>query len=232
MIVRRIRAKTRAVLIGKAIRAVARADLVRLGSSYGGWWIPRDALHPGSICYLAGVGEDVSFDLALIKEVGCEVWALDPTPRAIAYAATVSEPRFHFIPEGLWSDDAELRFYEPTDPSHVSHSVRSEQHGDGFFVARVRGMRSLMSSLGHEKVDLLKMDIEGAEVEVIEDLIENGPFPSVLCVEFDAPEPVAKTLLRVRRLRRLGYVPVMTEGLNATFVLENSPEVEATIPGT
>jgi hypothetical protein len=40
--------------------------LERLGSDYGGWYVPIDRLAPHSICYLAGVGEDITFDLALI----------------------------------------------------------------------------------------------------------------------------------------------------------------------
>lgn len=218
---RRIKTKLRTSIIGWRIRANAsRDDLIRLGSPYGGWWVPRRLLNESSVCYLAGVGEDVTFDLALINEVGCEVWAIDPTPRAIAFAASVAEPRFHFLPRGVWSEDAELRFYQPIDPAHVSHSVVNAQGTAGFFVAQCSSVRTFMADLGHDHVDLLKMDIEGAEVEVIRDLLENGPLPTVLCVEFDAPEHVRATVARVKSLHAAGYQTVKIEGLNATFVRE------------
>src|SRR3990167_849454 len=61
-------------------------DLMRLGTQYGGWIIPKNHTLTGdSICYLAGAGEDISFDCALAKQFGCNVRIVDPTPRAIRH---------------------------------------------------------------------------------------------------------------------------------------------------
>ena len=222
MLLWRVRAKSRAVIIGRLVRVRSRPDLRRLGSPYGGWWVPLSLLSADSVCYLAGVGEDVTFDLALIKTVGCDVWSLDPTPRAMEHVKTVTEPKFHFLPEGLWAEDAYLKFYEPVNPAHVSHSVLAKSHADGYFMAQCRSLRSLMTALGHARIDLLKMDIEGAEVAVLDDILANGPLPQVLCVEFDAPETPWRSLRRIRNLKAAGYRVVKTEGLNVTFVRERS----------
>jgi hypothetical protein len=48
-------------------RIRSRDDLVRLGSKYGGWIVPATLVRPDSVCYCVGVGEDISFDLALIE---------------------------------------------------------------------------------------------------------------------------------------------------------------------
>lgn len=198
-------------------RARPRPDMVRLGSGYGGWWVPTGLLGPDSVCYSAGVGEDVTFDLALIKKFGCEVWAFDPTPRSIIYAETVDDPSFHFVPVGLWSVEADLRFYAPVDPSHVSHSAVNAQHTTDYFVAKCKPIATLMHDIGHDRLDLLKMDIEGAEVPVLDAMLNDGPMPRVLCVEFDAPEAPWTTLRRIRRLCGAGYVPRYVEGRNYTF---------------
>lgn len=42
-----------------------------------------------------------------------------------------------------------------------------------------------MERNGHKKLDLLKIDIEGAEYEVLNSIIEDGLDIKVLCVEFD-----------------------------------------------
>jgi hypothetical protein len=42
-----------------------------------------------------------------------------------------------------------------------------------------------MKSLGHEKIDLLKLDIEGAEYSVIDSIIEDGLNVNIVCLEFD-----------------------------------------------
>ena len=56
--------------------------LINIGSDYGGWITPMHLLNSTSICYCAGVGEDITFDLGLIERFGCHVFAFDPTPRA------------------------------------------------------------------------------------------------------------------------------------------------------
>ena len=40
--------------------------MIKLGTNYGGWYIPKDIkLDKESIIYSGGVGEDISFDLVL-----------------------------------------------------------------------------------------------------------------------------------------------------------------------
>ena len=191
--------------------------LVRLGSVYGGWWIPADGLGPDSVCYLAGVGEDASFDLALIERFGCVAWAFDPTPRSIAYVASISEPRFHFLPVGLWRASESRRFYAPGDPNHVSHSAINSQRTAKYFEADCKNLVDLMAQLNHTRIDLLKMDIEGAEGAVLDHMLTTTIRPRVLCIEFDAPELPWTTLGRIARLRRAGYVLRHVERRNYTF---------------
>ena len=218
VLLHRVKSKARNIAFERLVRTKPRADLIRLGTVYGGWWVPRDLLSRDSVCYLAGLGEDDSFDTALIDEFGCEVWAMDPTPRSITFAASINEPRFHFLPVGLWSSETELRFYVPRNPRHVSHSVVNAQKTTDYFVARCVTTRSIMEELGHERLDLLKMNIEGAETEVLKDLLQDGPLPRVLCVALEAPEPIWTTLNRVRALEDVGYTPVKAQGHTVTLV--------------
>src|SRR3546814_5498841 len=108
------------------------------------------------VCYAGGVGEDVTFGLGIIDRFGWQVFAFDPTPRAIAYVADHAKEvkKFHFMPVGLWSEDATLRFYAPRDPTHVSHSIVNLQETESYFEARCRSIASLMAELGHDRLDL------------------------------------------------------------------------------
>jgi hypothetical protein len=46
-------------------------ELIIVGTSYGGWLLPKHHnLTQTSICYLAGAGEDISFDCALVERFG------------------------------------------------------------------------------------------------------------------------------------------------------------------
>lgn len=192
--------------------------LTRLGSAYGGWWVPLDLLDHTSVCYLAGVGEDATFDLELIDRVGCEVWAMDPTPRAVAYAGGIAEPKFHMLAVGLWSNDSTQRFFAPRDSDHVSHSVVNLQTTSEFFEARCRSLPSLMDDLGHERVDLLKLDIEGAEIVVLRSMLDAQLHPRILCVEFDSTERLRLLRRDLSALKRAGYVAHALEGLNVTLI--------------
>ena len=131
----------------------------------------------------------MSFDLGLVERFGCEVIAFDPTPRAIAFAEPIAarEPRFRFMPVGLWSEDTTLRFYRPTDPAHVSHSAVNLQRTTSGSRVRSGRLDTLMAELGDTSIDLLKLDIEGAEHTVLATMLEAGVRPGVVCFEVDRP---------------------------------------------
>lgn len=168
-------------------RIQPRLGLVRIGSEMGGWVVPEDFLNERSVCYCAGVGEDISFDLALIKRYSCEVHAFDPTPRAVAHVEkhATGNPRFRFFPVGLWDQEETLRFFAPKDPNHVSHSVLNLQQTEEYFEAPCKPLAQLMKENGHDHIDLLKLDIEGAEYRVVRSIVEQGLLVRVLCVEYD-----------------------------------------------
>ena len=196
----------------------ARKDLVRLGSRYGGWWVPTSVLSPGAVAYCAGAGEDVTFDLALLG-YGLRVTTFDPTPRSTRYvnSLAIEGDRFRFAPVGWWNEDTEIDLYAPRDPAHVSYSALDLQGTGQAITVPVRRVSTLARELGDTTVDLIKMDIEGAEMTVIPDLLANGPLPRVLCVEFDKVRPLRDVTSLIRRLKRAGLGPAHSEGRNVTF---------------
>ncbi|MFD5742902.1 FkbM family methyltransferase [Streptomyces massasporeus] len=214
---RRIKLKTAETVVPRLTRILPGHGLERFGSAYGGWWVPTDLINEDSVVYAAGVGEDVSFDLALIRRFGCEVWAMDPTPRSVAFSGGVTEPRWHFLPWGLWKEDTVLHFHPPSDPAHVSHSATEVRgHGPGFD-AQCHTLSTLMRKLGHRQVDLLKMDIEGAEEPVLDRILAEGTLPRVLCIEFDTPQSPRALRRRLRGLEDAGYLVRHAEARNYTL---------------
>lgn len=232
-------------------RQLASPDtLLRLGTPYGGWIIPVDpGLRDDSVCYLAGAGEDISFDCALAQRFHCKVRIIDPTPRAVEHfrqleRATMEGRRFpinnsesefyqitaadlarlRFLPIGLADHDGELKFYLPRDPSHVSCSIVNLQKTGDYFTAQCHRLSTVMAQHGDAQVDLLKMDIEGAEGAVIGDILAAGLLPRVLLIEFDeAHTPLddnAGSRIRgyIRQLVQAGMRCIAVEGSNATFV--------------
>lgn len=189
--------------------------MIKLGTNYGCHTIPENILTKDSKVYCFGLGEDASFDLELVKIYGCEVNIFDPTLRSIEfYNHFLSEnPLIKFFPIGIYNKNANIRFYEPKDPKHVSHSIDNIQNTKTFFIAPVKRLKTI---LGKNKIDLLKMDIEGAEYAVLYDMIETKIKPKVICVEFHNPE---KNNAIIYELIEFGYKVAFENGSQFTFVL-------------
>lgn len=214
----KVRNRSLRPLLRVYLRPSASVELVRLGTDYGGWWVPTAFLESGNVAYCAGAGEDISFDLALL-DYGLSVTTFDPTPKAIAHVNAVRPVNAHyrFVPVGWWNKTDVLRFYSPSNPSETSHSLVNLQRTKTFFEAPVRRVAELMAELEDERIDLIKMDIEGAEHAVITDLLAHGPRPSVLCVEFDQPTPMRTVLATIRKLRESDYHLLKIEKWNYSF---------------
>jgi FkbM family methyltransferase len=200
---------------------------VRLGSTYGGWTICTEAgLGPDSVIYSVGVGEDISFDLGLIQKFGCTVLAFDPTPRSIDWLKTQDLPQqFQFFPWGLGETDGLASFAAPTNARHVSYSSAALK---GRTVqCEVYRLSTLMRKVGHEKIDLLKMDIEGSEYVVIEDILTDNVRPRQLLTEFHHGMygiARAKTAIALQRLNTMGYriFSISPNGREYSFVLDRT----------
>lgn len=209
--------------------------LTKIGSQYGGRIIPTDRLTRDSICYCVGVGEDITFDLGLIEQFHCQVFAYDPTPRAVqhvkTYAATY--PTYIFESAGVWGKDEVVKFYAPANPDNVSYSALNLQKTATYFEAQCKTIKTLMREHGHQRLDLLKLDVEGAEYEVIDSLLADQIDIHILCVEYDEvfnPLDVQyKERIRrsVARLLHYGYVIVALDAKgNYTFVKSTAPRVQ------
>ncbi len=172
------------------------------------------------MCYCVGVGEDITFDLALIDRFGCDVHAFDPTPRAVRHVGlTAAEnPKYHFNDIGVWSKDERVRFYAPRKSDAVSHSAVNLQRTSEYFEADCRRLGTIMRELGHERIDLLKLDVEGAEYPILDDMIAEQIAVGILCVELHPPTPMAKLLDALRQLRAAGYRVANIARWDFTFI--------------
>lgn len=156
------------------------------GTEYGGWCICPINITKDSVIYSFGVGEDISFDLSMIENFRVNIHAFDPTPKTVNWVKSQKLPeKFKFFEYGIADYDGIAKFYPPENPEHVSHTMlhRSSTAHNAIEV-KVYKLKTILNMLGHQKIDILKMDIEGAEYAVIDDLIASDFEIYQLLIEF------------------------------------------------
>ncbi len=184
------------------------------GNRYADWTFCPDKIYKDSIVYSFGVGEDISFDLQLIEKFHVHVHAFDPSPGSIQWLGTQKVPEeFHFYPFGLAFEDGNISFTEPVDPGirSLRMTVPGQQdvQKETTLTLPVHRLPTILGKLGHDRIDILKMDIESAEYEVINDII-TSPVPiSQLLIEFHHRFEnigIQQTKKAIARLNKAGYM--------------------------
>jgi FkbM family methyltransferase len=148
------------------------------GSTYGGFFVCTDTLATQSpdksiIVYSAGVGEDISFDLAMMDRYpNADIYAFDPTPKSISWVEAQSIPgRWHFSPIAVGAACGSMQMHLPKNANHVSGSAVNADHLlDDTISVEMKSIGAIMHEFGHAYVDVLKLDIEGSEFEVLESI--------------------------------------------------------------
>ena len=180
----------------------------------GGWWFSPESFNKDSIVYSLGVGDEIDFDLAIIEQYGVEVFAFDPTPSSIDMLDESKLPeRFHFQPWAVTATDGSLQFYprlkkDGTKSDVMFTMIPEEETKDDVIEVPAYSLSTITSKLGHDRIDVLKMDIEGAEYEVREGLLESPVKPTQLLVEFHhrfVENGLERTYDIISRLRDAGY---------------------------
>lgn len=199
-------------LIGKELRLRNDIDMPVIND--GGWWFTPEGLDADSIVYSLGIGDDIEFDLSVIEKYGVEVHAFDPTPSSIDMLKGMNLPqRFEFHPWAVTAADGSLTFYprlkkDGTKSDVMYTLIAEEETVDDAIEVPAYSLSTIIQKLGHEQIDLMKMDIEGAEYEVLDGLLASPIKPTQLLVEFHHRFPgigLDKTADVIERLRDAGY---------------------------
>jgi FkbM family methyltransferase len=212
----------------------------RLGSAYGGWYLPSVTLGLSErkrLVISAGLGFDITFDVEMLK-IGYDILALDPYPPAYQYAMSqflAFGERVQVFELGLSTLNGSQTFFAPGNPDHDSWSsanVQSTQHlhTEKFRVTTIDG---LFEKSGLKRADfeivILKMDIEGAEEEILFDIQNQNLVPDVIAAELDflslipffairrRIKKIKKSFQILRRLESEGYRLVKTDNFNFTW---------------
>ncbi len=199
--------------------------------------------------YSAGVGEDISFDLHLQSLYDCTILLIDPTIRAkihfqeiLKYYSTnnwkfsgdiqkdykksikalnVDFSKIKYIPFGIWDSIDELKFFKQKKQKNVSQSLIKNMFSSDYDIIHTTTIKDLMAQENHHHIDLLKLDIEGAEVKVLNNMLDSEIYPTYLCIEFDlmlkGKDLGEETVKTISKLKKVGYKELINDNLNITY---------------
>jgi FkbM family methyltransferase len=188
------------------------------------WTFCPEGLNANSVVYSGGVGKDISFEHALVKQFGCSVILLDPSPTGVETMALPENriPQFKFQPVALAAKAGTLKFAPPGCIDEGSWSMQRKDSAT--LEVPCTNLATLLKQNQHQHIDLLKIDIEGCEYEVIDDILEQRLPVRQLLVEFHhgnihLPGIVRKHTVRaILKLRAAGYWLLDESGGNHTFL--------------
>jgi FkbM family methyltransferase len=138
---------------------------------------------------------------------------------------------FHFHPWAVGETDGAMFFY-PRQLRDGSHSqtmytlVADPATEPDRLEVPVKSISTITQTLGHSEIDVFKMDIEGAEYEVLQGLLGSRLRPRQLLIEFHhrhAGLDPSQTVTAVKTLRDAGYAlaDISSTGREFTFLLKS-----------
>ena len=210
-------------------------NLVRLGSKYGGWWIPERLIEKQTedqICLSIGLGLDISFDQEMLKS-GYYLVGVEPIEEYCNLAIKQLHPsdKTLILNQAVSAKNKPIFMSPPKNIDHASWTIKLEQQeypGD-----RVVESYDLKTTISHikqfiaePKIMIVKMDIEGSEIEVLQEIIESSLHFPWLCFELDSfaltslrsPSRKIGTLVTavslMKSLKKIGYEFVHRDAAN------------------
>ncbi len=186
-------------------------NLKWLGSRNGGFYFDTKRIQTDDIVLSFGVGTDITFDLQLIDEVKCKVYGFDPTPKSINWISKQDIPDdYVFCAYGISKESGDISFFLPKNEDHVSGSLIGLDFVDSVTPVNVpvRCMNDIIKKIDPIKVVAVKMDIEGTEYDVMNDVLSSLPNLNQIAVEIHerfVEDGVSKTKEMIAKLEVYGF---------------------------
>ena len=187
------------------------------------WTLDTSLINENSIILSGGVGNDISFELDLIKLTGCKIDLFDPSPTGIKTIEKLKNlpQELVFIPKGLGRYSGNEMFSFPENNIEGSFTIQRENKNKLEFP--IVSITDFCKQKRISNIDCIKLDIEGFEYQVLDDVLNNSELIiHQILVEFHHffdEIPYSKTLLAMKNLKKAGYVKIHRNEVDFSFQL-------------
>lgn len=207
-----------------------KSDFKVYGRNHGKYFLPKLKNCKNSKWIIsAGVGDDISFDTEMLN-LGYNIIFIDPTPLAIEYFKNNFDFKFYkkkfiFYEKGLWKIKTNLKFFY-SDKNIISNTISNYNESNRSIDIETITIEDIMIKNKIESFFLIKLDIEGAELAIVDYLSQKKIRPNYLLIEFDFLKQ--QNLFRViinlfnllKKLKKLNFKIIYIDNLNFTFKRE------------
>lgn len=172
---------------------------------FGNYYLDPDKLENNLILYSGGVGTNISFDLALIKEYNCKAKLFDPTPESIEFMKNKVNSLLNFYPYAIYHENKIVKIFFDKYNLVKSNSIQNILNFDknSFYHAQAYNIPYLMNKFNDNKIDILKLDIEGVSIDVIKNCFKEQIFPSQIILAIEVPRNYLKFIKFYKELKIL-----------------------------
>lgn len=137
----------------------------------------------------------------------------------------VDSSKLNFDFCGIGTKNDFLKFYMNKNPNYVSGSFNPNMNfvnKNNFINVNIKTIDNIMKKYNHSHIDILKLDIEGLEIDVLNYTFDLNIFPDIICVDFDSVrEGKNKKEFELLKKRLSNYNLYYNDNYDITFIKHN-----------
>jgi len=141
------------------------------------------------LLYSGGVGANISFDKEFIKETNGYARLFDPTPSCSDFMKDKISENLKFYPYALYKDNTKTKIFYDRFNQVRSNSISNflNFNESDFYYCDTYNIPTLIKKFNDDEIDVLKLDIEGVSIEVVENCFDNNIYPDQIIIAIEVP---------------------------------------------
>ena len=217
-------------------------ELVKFGSDYGGWLVPRNCVATaelsGGLLISAGIGFDVTFDISLYER-NFSIIAIDPGVESCRFARKELPDRVKvkIINKALWKFSGLNSFFQLNNGGNLVYKLNKGSSSKSQVLLDCITLDEIISDdfiKVHKNNLILKLDIEGAEIDLIDSVLALNIDFQFIAMELDslALMPFLSLIKRIstillirkklKQMKSRGYSLIKNDNFNFYWINKRS----------